>query len=675
MDAKKFHQLIKPVKLGKLVGNARYLHISAFDEISVELKDFIFLIAKALKIPESDWNIIKLNTQQFRLSYLNYPDFFTDSYPALHNSITVDLAKTTQKIADYTATENAPILHRKELFISPNNSHYVEFVSITEEGEAAGLYENSRIIGFKKSWERVIQQKGYELVDGRLFPLSDVPEVVSPEHKIARHKTAIARQSLSAPMKALAKHNYLTGAYTVFDYGCGLGDDLKELEAHGIDAAGWDPTHRPEVERFACDLVNIGFVINVIEDREERIEALQLAFELSNKLLVVGAMIASDMHIQKFTSYKDGIITSLNTFQKYYSQSDLQHFIENTLDENAIAVGPGVFFVFKDKLEEQLFLADRQKRQHPWKQITTRASNKKAAFERVYVDNEALFKDFWSMCLSLGRIPVNDEFPESEKIKELVGSQQKTFILLDQLFENNEFELAERYRKEDCLLYFALSQFDKRKAYIHLPEALQQDVKAFFGNYTNALSLARELLFSIADKELITDTCLAAQAILPASSLLDNHSLTFHKDFIDLLPAVLRIYVHCGIQLYGELEDIQLVKIHFHSGKVSFMGYDNFDDSPLPLLRERIKVKLEQQSVDYFDYVGRYTQQPLYFKSTYLTEDYPNYKKQVSFDKRIKQLMPENTRYGLKLDALQKILEANQLEIKGFRFYAKKSVE
>ena len=55
----------------------------------------------------------------------------------------------------------------------------------------------------------------------------------------------------------------------------------------------------------------------MIEDREERIEAVQLAFELAEKLLVVSAMIAGEAHKQKFTAYKDGIITSLNTFQKY----------------------------------------------------------------------------------------------------------------------------------------------------------------------------------------------------------------------------------------------------------------------------------------------------------------------------------------------------------------------
>ena len=58
--------------------------------------------------------------------------------------------------------------------------------------------------------------------------------------------------------------------------------------------------------------------------------------------------------------YGDGYLTSRNTFQKYFSQGELQNFIESVLDEQAIPVGPGVFFVFKDRYLEQQFLSSRQ---------------------------------------------------------------------------------------------------------------------------------------------------------------------------------------------------------------------------------------------------------------------------------------------------------------------------
>ncbi|MEZ9856578.1 hypothetical protein AB4347_21495, partial [Vibrio breoganii] len=136
--------------------------------------------------------------------------------------------------------------------------YYGHFVSLTQEGENAGLFENSRLIGFKRSWENLIARNGYELVDGRLFRCSSV--TTQEETGIDRYRTAIVRHELSAPMKTLVKHGYLKGEHSIFDYGCGRGDDLRELEAHGLDALGWDPNFQPDNDKSSSDIVNIGFV-------------------------------------------------------------------------------------------------------------------------------------------------------------------------------------------------------------------------------------------------------------------------------------------------------------------------------------------------------------------------------------------------------------------------------
>ena len=62
---------------------------------------------------------------------------------------------------------------------------------------------------------------------------------------------------------------------TFFDYGCGRGEDIELLAAEGVTCGGWDPAYRPEAPRQEADVVNLGYVINVIEDPEERAATLR----------------------------------------------------------------------------------------------------------------------------------------------------------------------------------------------------------------------------------------------------------------------------------------------------------------------------------------------------------------------------------------------------------------
>ena len=65
---------------------------------------------------------------------------------------------------------------------------------------------------------------------------------------------------------------------------------------------------------------------------------------------------------------------------------------------------------------------------------------------------------------------------------------------------------------------------------------------------------------------------------------------------------LLRAYVACGLILWDALSEVQLVKIHIASGKLTLMEFDDFDASPLPLLRRRIKVNIRKQDYDLFEY-------------------------------------------------------------------------
>ncbi len=166
--------------------------------------------------------------------------------------------------------------------------------------------------------------------------------------EILRHRTAIGRGGeLSLPVRAAVEAGLLTDAQSFFDYGCGRGEDLKILEQHGIGALGWDPNFRPDGTRTEADVVNLGYVINVIEDAEERADALRQAWALSKGLLIVAGRLTMEARRLEAEEFRDGVRTSRKTFQKFYQQSDLKEWIGTILDESPVAVAPGIFFVFR----------------------------------------------------------------------------------------------------------------------------------------------------------------------------------------------------------------------------------------------------------------------------------------------------------------------------------------
>lgn len=624
MNFEKYRELVNLISLGKQLPDSVYLHKSAASEMPEELASVLEKIAVALKVHPSTWNILKLYKRDFKVAFLNYPDFDTYSYPALNHSYTVDLAKLTVRKASYENSDNPPILHRKETFVKPEYKLHSYFTEITAEGEKIGLYETPRSIGFKKNWERLISNKGFYLDEaGRLKPKAErVVEVNAPksleEIEVERHRTAIDRNQLSQPMQILARHNYFNGDYSVLDYGCGKGDDMRELEAHGIDISGWDPVHRPDGDILNADIVNLGFVLNVIEDRQERDETLKRAYEYADKLLIVSVMIAGESVISQFTPYKDGIITSRNTFQRYYTQSEFRSYVESSLDESAIAVGQGIFIVFKDKIEEQNFLLERQHIKRDWQQKTQRQIQaRQPSIQKDLIDKHLdLFTDFWETSLGLGRIPANDEFDFSDQIRRIAGSHNKAHNALVEHFGNELFSEAQEKRKADLLVYFALGLFGKRKAQAKMPDGLKRDIKYFYGGYNDVIEQAREVLFSMGNPDLIEKSCNNAFEQLQSGYLEAGHSFTFHKRYLGDLPPELRIYIGCATQLYGDLDNIHLIKAHMTSGKVSLMRYDDWEKDT-PLLVERIKIKMRDQDVDFFDYGGRHEPPPLMNKNVY----------------------------------------------------------
>ncbi|MCP4702014.1 MAG: DNA phosphorothioation-associated putative methyltransferase [Gammaproteobacteria bacterium] len=664
-----YKSLVKQLSIGKQLPDAVYLHVSA---VPAEFQTLLADTIQSLQLQQFNYQAVKFFKRDFKLSLLRYPGFFEEAFPVLHGSCTIDLSKGAYRQVSYLNSENPPILHRKETMLLPEHPDIPGFRALTQEYEQAGLFENTRIIGFKRNWERLIKRKGYQQADGHLLALTEKPaenpQVIMAEKaekiEVHRHKTAIRRHALSKPMQTLALHDYLNGSCSLFDYGCGQGDDLRELQAHGLSIRGWDPVFAPDNPKVPSDVVNLGFVINVIENPEERAKCLRDAFALSQRLLAVSAMLGSEAIISKFRPFGDGVLTQRNTFQKYYRQSELKAYIETILETNAIAAGPGIFYVFRDALDEQIFLSNRFRVRREWRQLT-QPPEKIITRERqsLFDKHRALYEYLWEAVLDAGRCPVSAELEQGEEVKRAFGSIRKAFDTVVGFYGEDVFRQAQQARKNDLQVYFALEKFSGRKPYAHLPESLKRDVKVLFGDYKTAQST--ELLFAAGKPEIINQACEQARNL---GHLQENRSLTLHTSQIGKLPPVLRVYIGCATQLYGDAESADLVKIHVHSAKVSLMVYQDFTKKALPELIERIKIKLRTQDIDFFEYTGEYPPQPLYLKSRYIPPDFENYEKQRKFDEKLLQTgLFDLSGYGPKRDGFYAVLEKNRLAIRGFQ--------
>lgn len=658
--------------LGKQVGFNVYWHYSLTVEQAADIQQ---LVADAESIAgvtaERDFNIIKLSQTENSMSLLYYPDFFDNPFPALNSGWTIDLATRSVKKRSYADSPNPPILHRKELFLSASHPRQPEYQALTRSAERLGLFENSRTIGFQLAWNALIEAHGYRLEGHQLIPLNATAQDVE------RHRTALTRYALSKPMQLLAKHDFLEGKHTVFDYGCGKGSDVEILRQNNLTANGWDPHFCPDNPKYSADIVNLGFVINVIEDKTERMEAILGAYQLCTQFLCAAVMLG-EQSTERGRLFRDGVLTSRNTFQRYYSQEEFREYLRYVLDEDPVAVGPGVFFVFKDKDAEQAFLERRYRNRSTANRLISQIpkepksarptkTEKEQAFYQQHAD---LLDACWLCWLELGRPPQEDEFSQVAAVKDLFGTWQRGLNFLQRFHDTETLKFAFESRREDLTVYFAMRRFDQQRIYRHLPESLKRDVKAFFTSYPLAQTAGERLLFSAGNPALIRQMC--QQAATDGYGYLDAEgSLTFHTSQVVSLPPILRVYIGCATQVFGDVTSADLLKIHAESGKLSLMKYDDFEGLALPRLLERIKISLINQSFEYYKYGEAYKPAYLYLKSRFLTPDYPHYAEQVAFDQAL-STRPELdlAGYGMPTEKFDATLQRLRLEVDGFEVRA-----
>jgi len=610
-----FVKLCQRSQVGKILPDALYVHASALQHLDPTLQKLEQLARKVTAQVEKA-AIVKFSFNKPQISYLFYPDFETDAHPALQSSIQINLNSLKASERDYSTTDNPPVLHRKETFIAAEHPLYPTFAWLTKQEEVLGLLDDSRGIGFRNAWEQRLASQQIEIHNHALAcPLAGSGAGLKPAPTIQRHKAAIARVTTSKPVRLALEAGLFPPDTTYFDYGCGHGADIEYVQRLGLTSSGWDPYFRPDVSPTAADVVNIGYVINVIEDIAERREALINAWNLAQKVLIVAAQVLIDDRTRGVIAYGDGIITSRNTFQKYFEQEELKAYIDQVLGVDSIPVALGIYFVFRDEAQAETFRASRFRSRATAPRIRIKVNK--------FEEYRELLQPLMDFYTDRGRLPAAEELGTEAlgPLQTEFGSIRRAFKVILQATDAGEWDAIADKRRNDLLVYLALSHFGKRPKFKDLSPSVQTDIKALFGSYLQACTAADLMLMSLGQTSLLEERCRQS----PIGQQRPN-SLWVHVSALDQLDPLLRLYEGCASRTIGRPEEATVVKFHVQKPQITYLFYPGFDKEPHPALHTSMAIGLRDLHVRYRDYDPD-NPPLLHQKNQLVMTDYPGYEK------------------------------------------------
>lgn len=414
-------------------------------------------------------------------------------------------------------------------------------------------------------------------------------------------RTAITRDSFSRSVRHLLDRGLLTEDDTFFDYGCGRGDDVAGLTALGFSAAGWDPNHRPDADRSEADIVNLGYVLNVIPDTDERREALQNAHDLARGCLSVTVLTTYDQTGSNLRPHGDGFITSRSTFQKYFAEGELATYVDATLGVQCLPVTPGHIIVFKDAKLEQHYLDFEPERssallkqalQHPERQ-----SKLQVEFDRFNSDNPEAATAIGDHLLRHGTIPTQSEVPELTELRNYTLSARDFCSLMIESIGSERWSKQIEQIQTRLLRNLALAHFRRKPRSTDFQSTTKRAIRTHFGSFKEASDKAHAALFQVGDPDTIEALCLQYP-----HGRQDEQALYVTQDLRHELPLVLQLYIELGRLFYGELDDVDEFKIHKRSGKLTLLFYDDVTDVAETRLQTRIKINYRNRKMQVFDH-------------------------------------------------------------------------
>jgi DNA phosphorothioation-associated putative methyltransferase len=387
--------------------------------------------------------------------------------------------------------------------------------------------------------------------------------------KRAQGLTAMARTDASRPIKIAVEHGVLRPSSDFFDYGCGRGADVRWLKSSGWRARGWDPVHLPRARRTSSATVAITYVLNVIEDLEERREALVSAWVLAEKVLVVSARLTDERDQAHSRPRSDGWVTSRGTFQKFFEHLELGGFIQNVTGVEPVPAAPGVYYVFREPSEREVFISRRYALRAP--------APYQRKCDQSFIENRELLDELIEFFARHGRLPQKQEIASFSEVVRKFGSIARAFRVIEVATDRDEWVALSGRRRVDLLVYLALKLIDGPFRMNDLPPASQFDVRSHFGSLKSALPLAQRLLFGVGKLSNIDLACRSSIVgkVTPSA-------LYVHVDAYEHLPAILKVYEGCARRLLGDVPQATIIKLGRSEKKVSYLRYPTFDTEDHP---------------------------------------------------------------------------------------------
>lgn len=476
------------------------------------------------------------------------------------------------------------------------------------------------------------------------------------EVRVARHRTAMARSGLSRPIGLALEHGVISAETSVFDYGCGRGGDVTRLGNAGVRASGWDPAYATNNPRAEADVVNLGYVLNVIEEPSERVDALAEAWRLARHTLVIAVRPEWELTSVEGKRFRDGIMTARGTFQKFFAHEEFLQLVRLATQSEPVVVAPGIVFVFRDTDRANDFRVRNVRRRS--------AIVRMSASETRFNENREILDPLVAFVEEHGRLPIGEELgPYLDPLTVRFGSIRSAFGVVARATGEQRWQQHRKRAEDDLAVFLALMAFRGRPKWSELSQELQLDIKALFGNYKVACTGADKLLYSLGDtNHLDEELCNGTVGkVLP-------DAIYIHVTALPSAGPLTRLYEGCARVLVGDVPGANIIKLSRRDRRVSYLSYPTFDSEAHPALAESLRIDLQSFSMKHRSFRSFDNPPILHRKETFVPHNYPGRGKfeRLTVAEEAKGLLSQNGHIGNRRQ-WDELLASKDLAIRGHR--------